>query len=825
MSSLVTRLRAFFAPRGRGPRPAGSASFRLKYERFRELLSLNDATLQLYADLEDLLAARRPFSLDATLQRARKAALDVFVMVKNLNQIAGGRYHDLYDALQRISGLLDAEFLRLRGTAQGPLVLPLTRLRAPDVALAGAKMANLGEVASSCGLAVPPGFVVTTAAFSRFMAENELWERCERLEEVLEAYGPEALGEACKEVHQAILAAPLPAELEAAMADAYDQVFGGEEVLVAVRSSAIGEDAVAASHAGIYYSQLNVQRRELADVYRRVVASAFSPVAVSYRLTRGLTAGESAMAVGCMRMAVPRVAGIMFSRHPEDLDRDEVMISATAGVAAEVAAGNEGASIWIGTLGGEFAGGGDLLSQQELLRLAAAARTLEAHFRSPQDVEWALDREGQLFILQTRPMVPVATEVVEASELTAGLPVLLEGGATACPGLGAGPVVKVEDESKLPTVPAGGVVVARHSSPAFLQVMDRCAAIVTEVGSPTGHMAILSREMGVPALVGLPRAVEDLEEGRQVTVDAGARRVYAGLPVDSKPGRRRPTPCGDSPAVVALGRIASLVTPLHLTDPAAPEFAPAHCQSLHDITRFVHEKAFEVMFHFGDAAGEDRHESYRLAAELPIEIRIFDVGGGLAEQEYPGQAVPVSAITSVPMRAFLDGMLDERHGWRHPRPVSMRGFLSVLGESLAGPPPQAQSLGRLSYAIISDRYLNFSTKAGYHFSTVDSWCGRSTNKNYIHFRFSGGAADAQRRQRRLAFLTRVLEVLEFRVKTKGEILHARLDKYEEGIILARLRDLGRITMCARQLDMLMDTDASPEFFAKAFLAGELDKFY
>ncbi len=825
MGGLLSRFRGLLTPGSSNRQVVSSAAFRLKYERFRELLSLNDATLQLYADLEDLLASSEAFALDSILQRSRKASLDVFVMVKNLNQIAGGRYHELYDAMQRISGELDAEFLRLRGAAQGPLVAPVARLRASDVPLAGAKMANLGEVASACGLAVPSGFVISTSAFARFMAENELWERCERLEGVLESHGPEALADACGEVYEAILGGSLPRELAAAIEDAFERAFGGEDVLVALRSSAVGEDAAAASHAGIYHSQLNVRRHELADVYRRVVASAFSPVAVSYRLARGLTAGESAMAVGCLRMVEPRAAGIMFSRHPEDMDGDQVMIAATAGVAAGVAAGTESASVWVGTLGGDFEGGGTLLAAHELLRLGAAARTLEAHFRSPQDVEWAIDGGNRLFILQTRPMVPMAGETTEDTALTQGMAVLLDGGAVACSGVGAGPVVPAHRDEDLRTFPRGGVLLARHSSPSFLQVMNRCAAIVTEVGSPTGHMAILAREMGVPALVGVTGALVALEPGRHVTVDARARRIYAGLPPDGKAGRRRQTVRRDTPAVQALGRIASLVTPLHLTDPAAPEFAPTHCRTLHDITRFVHEKAFEVMFHFGDAASEDRHNSYRLAAELPIEIRVFDVGGGLAEEGYAGHTVPVAAVTSVPMRAFLDGMLDQRHSWRNPRPVSVKGFLSVLGESMAGPPPQAQKLGRLSYAIVSDRYLNFSTKAGYHFSTVDSYCGHSTNKNYIHFRFSGGAADAQRRARRIVFLTRVLEALEFRVKAKGEILHARLDKYEESVIVVRLQDLGRITMCARQLDMLMDSDSSPEFFAKAFLAGELDKFY
>ena len=107
---------------------------------------------------------------------------------------------------------------------------------------------------------------------------------------------------------------------------------------------------------------------------------------------------------------------------------------------------------------------------------------------------------------------------------------------------------------------------------------------------------------------------------------------------------------------------------------------------------------------------------------------------------------------------------------------------------------------------------------------MDTYCGRSQNKNYVHFRFNGGAANEQRRQRRVRFLSIVLTALEFKVQTRGDILTARLDKYDQELLRARLVDLGRLTLCARQLDMLMDDDSRPDFFASAFLANEWDKF-
>ncbi len=273
-----------------------------------------------------------------------------------------------------------------------------------------------------------------------------------------------------------------------------------------------------------------------------------------------------------------------------------------------------------------------------------------------------------------------------------------------------------------------------------------------------------------------------------------------------------------------VARVSPLVTPLHLTDASSPDFSPANCRSLHDLARFIHEKTFEVMFHYRDLAPRDRHEALRLEAKLPITVHLFDLGGGVSGDRAGHGTVRCEDITSVPMRAFLVGLLEPRIRWDLPRPVSPRGFLAVLGEGVAGPPAEALGVGRVSYAVVSDCYMNFSTKAGYHFSTVDSYCGESESRNYLHYRFSGGAADLARRQRRVAFLSAVLGSLGFVVSSRGDTLTARFDKYGREAVEARLEQLGRLTLCARQLDMLMDSDASPAQFAQAFLAGEWERF-
>ena len=345
--------------------------------------------------------------------------------------------------------------------------------------------------------------------------------------------------------------------------------------------------------------------------------------------------------------------------------------------------------------------------------------------------------------------------------------------------------------------------------------MAHCAAIVTEIGSPAGHMASLCREFGVPTIVGLEGATRYLQPGSEVTVDATGRRVLAGACSIGPAAARPATPLEGSAVVTRLREVASLIAPLRLTDPRARDFRPADCRTLHDVTRFVHEKLYEAMFGL-HTARRALPDASRLTCDLPIEIHVFDVGGGLREGLPDKSNVGAEDVTCDPLRAFLTGMLDTRLRWDKPRPLSARGFLSVLGESMAGPPAEALKVGRASYAIISDRYLNFSTKAGYHFSTVDTYCGASLNKNYIHFRFAGGGAAEERRIRRVRFLSWVLSRMEFEVQVQGDVLTARLAKYGREAVRQTLARLGQLTMCVRQLDMLMDSDDGPRRSPRPF---------
>jgi len=702
--------------------------------------------------------------------------------------------------------------------------MALRDIRAVDAPLVGTKMANLGEVKNNLGIRVPDGFAVTTVAFNRFLNDLNIRDRAEKLEELLETAGAHVAGVACRELQQMIISASMPAEIEKTIERAYADICATDDCLVAVRSSGVAEDQ-AASHAGLFYTELNVGKGWMFETYRWVLASTYGIGPLQYRLKYGLTSEDAQMAVGILKMIEPQCSGVIFSRSFENPNEDRVVMNVIAGLTDPAQTVEKRTEELIYDPGRKNTSVSAILNAQQILELYQTARRIEEHFGYAQDIEYLFDTAGQLFVMQCRRMGGTQQEIMQRpQQIETTVEPILTGGFTACPGIGAGKVCQIQNERDLDRVPDCGILVAKHSSPKYVQTMNRCAAIITDEGSPMGHMGILAREFGVPTIVGLHGASDILLNSRLVTIDATSRKVYDGILVDPKNLPPKSSALHTSPAARKLKDIARSVTPLNLIDTGSVEFTPSQCKSLHDITRYVHEKVFEEMFYLGSKASLDKPSALKLKGNLPYAVLVLDVGGGIGDGANLSDGLDIRDIMSFPMKMFLGGLLDQRIVWDKPRAVSARGFASILGEGLAGPPAEAKGVGRLSFAIISDKYMNFSTKAGYHFNTVDTYCGRSINKNYIHFRFEGGAANEKRRQRRCQFLSMVLDALGFRIQSRGDVVVGRLEKYEQDFIATRLTELGRLTLCARQMDMLMDSDASPDFFSKAFLEGRMEYF-
>ena len=427
--------------------------------------------------------------------------------------------------------------------------------------LVGGKGANLGEL-TQADIPVPPGFVVTTSAYRAFLQETGLDRRIAELIEGLNVEDDEALQDTACQVRAAIEEAPMPAGLREQIEAAYRLLGEGP---VAVRSSATAEDLAEASFAGQQSTYLNIEgAAEVVDAVQRCWASLFEARAIFYRENAGWGHSEVDLAVPVQRMVQSQASGVMFTIDPISNDPERVVIEAAFGLGEAVVSGlvspdhyevgkseesivqrqtfvqdrmlvrnPNGAGS--GTGGGEAniwrelseaEGGREKLSDAQVLELTRIGKRIERHYGSPQDIEWGW-AEGRFYLLQTRPITTLAQPAGDLEDAPAPPAEPLLSGSAASPGVAAGRVRVVADPAQTNLIAEGDVLVAEMTTPDFVPAMKRAAAIITEKGGRTCHAAIISRELGVPCIVGAAGARE-LADGLLITVNAASGQVYEG---------------------------------------------------------------------------------------------------------------------------------------------------------------------------------------------------------------------------------------------------------------------------------------------------------
>ncbi len=771
---------------------AAAALFKTRYAHFKALLDSNAELLSLVTDMEEKLRGDTAFGMAYVRSQASRSVFHASRMVQSFDALSGGRYPELAAILDSIRSKI-GEFTAGRERRDDcPIILLHRDICRDQIDCVGGKNANLGEMRSRAGMPIPEGFAITTAGYAAFVRHGGFQDEIRKIEMEVETDDPDSIVAASEGIQHLFLAADPPPELSGAILAAYEDLCArrGRRVPIALRSSAIGEDSEL-SFAGQYLTVLNVPPGRIIDNYKRVLASLFTPRAMAYRLNKGIPSEDTAMSVVCLEMVQSRASGVMYSRHPYDLLDENVLVNAVWGLGPYAVDGvvepdclrlskeepPRLLSAKVAPKTVRLAGRGDggtveeavdpelrdtpCLEPAQAEALAAMAVALERHFQCPQDIEWAIDAEGRILLLQARPLrVEAAADGKPAgtTPLIPGFDLLLQGGEVACPGIGCGPVRHVSPETDLAAVPPDSVLVAEHSSPKFALILPRSQAVVTNAGSVTGHMASLTREFSVPALLNTHSATAALAEGEIVTVDAYSARVYRGrVPELVKLRRERGNFMMDTPVYQTLRRLAELVIPLHLVDPKSPDFIPGNCRSLHDLMRYMHELSYTEMFQISDLTTNKGSFSLHLQARLPLDLYLVDLGGGLSTHHSVKRYVKPDEVVSRPFKALLDGMLSEDLRHMEPRPVDLKGFFSVMGQQMmSNPTAGGERFGDRSYAIISDKYMNFSSRVGYHYGVIDSYCGKNVNKNYINFQFKGGAADETRRNRRVRSIALIL---------------------------------------------------------------------
>jgi pyruvate,water dikinase len=829
-----------------------NAAFRFRYTLFKELLTANSELLSVLSDMDEKLQGDKVFGFAYLRAQVSKSLRNAFQMAKCLNVMSDGKYRELYEVLERINGEVKAILDERKIDYAPSYTAPFDAVNLENADWAGGKNANLGEIHNRLHLPIPAGFAITTKAFHRFIEANDLKEEIIRKKNLIYVDEFNLLEELSKEVIALIENSPTPDDLQAEILTMSDALWPpGRPVLLAMRSSAVGEDGDI-SYAGQYLTKLGVTRETLEESYKAIIASLYSARSISYRSSKGVYDEDLAMAVSCLEMVDSQASGVLYTRHPYDITNDNILINAVWGLGPYAVDGvvipdaytvtkddsleilerrisDKPVRLSLNAEGGvremvvdESLRQSPCLHEEQIRVLAGYGLALERHYKCPQDVEWALAPDGRLFILQSRPLKiqnPKRVGFVKAAPLP-GYELLLENGEIACQGVGFGPVYLVENDADLPDFPDGAILVAGHSSPEYVIVMRRCRAIIVEAGSVSGHMAALSREFGVPTIISPHPIMDAMSDGMEITVDAYSGRVYRGRVVEllNALPKKDDAHMKDTPVYEYLRRIASFISPLNLVNPDSPDFRAANCRTLHDLARFCHEYSYSEMFQISDLASKHHGWSLRLAATLPIDIHLIDLGQGLVPgADTGGRSVKPEDIASAPFLALLKGMR-EVHG-NEPRPINFSGLFAVIREQSLDPGHIGDRFGDRSYAIIADKYLNFSSRVGYHYSVIDAYCGDTINKNYITFTFKGGAADSTRRNRRVRAISRILEESGYRVSVKADKVDARLQKYPKLSLEDQLVRLGRLLIFTRQLDMLMTSEESVEWAARSFLSG------
>ena len=445
-----------------------------------------------------------------------------------------------------------------------PYVIRLKELGMQDVEVVGGKNASLGEMISNLsnlGVSVPGGFATTAAAYRDFLQRNDLDSKIATLLDGLNVDDISALTDAGSQIRAAILNSPLPEELMQQIAKAWQDMSGGRDIAVAVRSSATAEDLPDASFAGQQETFLNVRGIDnLVTALHQVYASLFNDRAIAYRVHQGFDHNLVALSVGVQTMVRSDLgsAGVMFTLDTESGFRDAVFITSSYGLGETVVQGAVNPDEFYVYKPAMVAGKHPILRKNlgskaikmvysdnpepgktvdtvdvdekdslafsltdtEIVELAKMAVTIEKHYRRPMDIEWGKDgTDGKLYILQARPETVQSRSgrTIQRYTLKGSSDVIVSGRSIGQK-IGVGVAKVVRSVREMDRVQSGDVLVSDMTDPDWEPVMKRAAAIVTNRGGRTCHAAIIARELGIPAVVGCGNATELIQDGVDVTV-------------------------------------------------------------------------------------------------------------------------------------------------------------------------------------------------------------------------------------------------------------------------------------------------------------------
>jgi pyruvate, water dikinase len=815
------------------------------FEHFQGLLQEHQRAMELMADLGEKAGGDYIFDRQYLIDLVRELYDLLLRMVKDLNLIGSNRYADLYSTLDRIFLPIDSELRGRLNLLDAPYVISLENVPLDNLELTGGKAGKLAHIVYRTKISVPRGFVITAKAYQHFLHYNDLEPR---IHGALESWaaGKETLSSTSGQIRYGMLAGIVPPDIVREIR----KHASPDATRWAVRSSAYGEDGDL-SFAGLHESVLNLPHEEIPEAYKRVLASLYSPEALSYRSRMGMLGEEAGMSVLCQEMIDSESSGVIQTVCVEERDSERLAIYASFGLGRTVVEGREtpdryvveksiphrimqktiarkGLSVRASDRGGEEEVAVDpdvqlspAIPDDIVEVLVGWALSLERFFKQPQEIEWAVDKRGHCWLLQSRPLFfPQAAPSTgeDVCESCARYPILIQGkGAVAHTGVGAGPVRSVQSNEDMEMFPEGAVLVTRYTAPWLARIVSKASAIIAEQGSAAGHLATIAREFRVPALVGVDKATEILKDGMDITLDTHHRIVYSGRVKELLEHELlQSTVFEECPEFRLLRRLMKRIGPLHLIDPQSPDFSPEGCTSVHDMIRFIHEKAVLELMDFPSIIRRFKGAKvWTLRSAVPLGLKILDLGDGI-DPEAGGDTLSIDQVQSRPLKAIWAGISHPNTWSTEPVPLDFRGLMSSLTKNWDSTAGGALAAG-FNLAVVSGIYMNLHLRLGYHLNLIDARMHDDPQHNHIYFRFVGGVTDMTRRSRRAQVLAQILSQYHFNAVTRGDLIVARLLHLPKEEIAERLEVLGALIGFTRQLDIQLRSNQDISRFVQEFL--------
>jgi|GEM_PF-6130622 pyruvate,water dikinase len=790
-------------------------------ETLRELGDKATESLRLLSDLKADLNHTGSFS-PAVKRPVRKLIEDSLLMSQALNLITNNKHQALYNVLYRIKTGTEKLFEEKK-KGDFPIFAEFGDTFSLDSRVSGSKGYWISKLKTVFSNNIPPGFIVTTKGYDVFLRQSELNEKIKLL-----CSKPSDLNDQDKahtislRIRNLIENSKLPEDMENEIIKSAEKITGGREVKWVVRAS-VSDEVGDHSFAGQFENLTEVENKDLPDAYKKVISGKFGYQALMYRAVSGYSEIRTPMAVVFMPMLSMRIKGNVKTADFNYLQENITIINYTFLESNEELTASFTFLDEKPKLFTSVTQKNDIsrMESELLYQIAVMAGEAKQETGSDLDIDWCVNDSGDIFFLQARKIVLNRRESwdqpgrVDTNLITSS-------GKTLFPGRADGNLKVLKSRKDIENVKEGSVILIDKPEDYLVPVLPLAAAVIIIDSDPFDPILSLIKDLSIPSVyqVGAKEAAT-LYYKNLISVDATKRRIYNGIRwprirerVNARIKNRTMTK-GESP-------LYHYVLNLNLRSPDSPTFKAKLCGSVHDVIWYIQEISTRTIFEFGDYQKRKKgSKSIKLKTDLPLNLKVIDLDLSCVANDK--RAFPEN-IKSELFQALWEGVSDTDLFWPPRWEKKMVDMPVEFSEIVLGGSKGPRRKNDYNYLLLSKDYLNLNARISYHYTMVDAVVRPGFDKNHIHFRFWDGGGSFEARTLCACFLERVLLHHGFGVERNGDVINSWYRFYPEEDTMNKLVMIGRLIVCARELDAVLNTQRDVKLYSDYFINRDYSIF-